>query len=195
MAEEGPFTTGQQAQYDERLDASFRLLVEQGRSGEAATSSMVVSAPSHGIDERISIEDSSTVTPSNWSRQRPQSHGHGTDETRTAEHASTMTDVTDEPALSDTDEDDRNQIGILPPSPPSVEMILLHINEPPTPRQFVQEVFEFADQSDVPVSEEELLCFERQPPEVQKKYVKVFLKEFVYMRLSNDIAGLEESFA
>ena len=196
MAEEGAVTTAQQAQYDEGLDASFRLLVEQGRSGEPATSSMDVSAPSHGINERISIEDSSTVTPSNRSRQGPQSHDRCTDETRTAEHTSTATDVTDGTSVSSIDGgeeviggDHMNNL------PPPAEIILLHIHEPPVPPDIVQQAFLFADHTDVPVSDEELLSFERQPLEAQRHTLKVFFKEFVNMGFSDDIAGLGESFA
>ena len=185
MAEEGAVTTVQQAQYDEGLDASFRLLVEQGRSGEPATSSMDVSAPySHGIDERISNEDSSTVTPSNRSRQGPQSHGRCTDETRTAEHTSTVTDITDGTSPSDIDEGDEGMGGDqMDNHLPSAEIILLHIHQPPTPRPIVQQAFIFADHSDVPVSEEELLNFERQPLEAQRHTLKVFFKEFANMEL------------
>lgn len=185
MAEEGAITTGQRAQYDEGSDASFRRLVEQGRSGEPATSSMDVSAPySRGIDERISNEDSSTVTPSNRSRQGPQSHDRYTNETRTAEHTSTVTDITDGSSLSDIDDGDEVMEGDqMDNLPPSADTILLHILEPPTPPHIVEQAFLFADHSDVPVSEEELLSFERQPLEAQKHTLKVFFKEFANMEL------------
>ena len=190
MAEEGAVTTAQQAQYDESSDASFRRLVEQGRSGEPATSSMDVSARySYDVDERIGNEDSSTVTPSNRSRQGPQSHGRGTDETGTAEHTSTVT------SQSDIEEDDEVVVVDQMDDLPSAEIILLHIHEPPVPRPIVQQAFSFADRSNAPVSEEELLSFERQPLEAQRHTVQVFFNEIVSMAFSDDIAVLEESFA
>ena len=185
MAEEGAIKTLKTARYDEDSEASFRRRVKQGRSEEPATSSMEVSDPYYqGIDERMSTEHTSIVTPSNRSTQKPHSHGRCTDETRTAEHTSAVTVTTDGTSLPDIGEGDEviggDQVDNLPPQ---ADITLHHILEPPTPPHIVQQAFWFADQSDVPVTEEELLCFERQPLEAQKHTLKVFFKELANMEL------------
>ena len=171
VAGEGAITTVQKARYDEGSDASFRRRVTLRRSEEPPTSSM-----------EMHIEHTSTITPSNRSTQKPHSHSR-TDETRSAEHTSTVTGTTDETSLPDIVETDEvigeDQNDHLPPQ----ANILDHIFEPQTPPHIVQQAFQFADQSDVSVTEEELQTFERQTLEDQKHTLKVFFKELVNMEL------------
>ena len=185
MAEDGAITTVQTARYDEDSDASFRRRVKRGRSEEPATSSMEVSDQYyHSSDGRMSTEHTLTVTLSNRSTQNPQSHGHCTDETRTAEHTSTVTDTTDGTSLPDIDEGDEGiEEGQIDHLPPQADITLHHILEHPVPPNIVQRAFSFADQSDVTVTEQELLNFELQPLEAQKHAIKVFFKEFANLEL------------
>ena len=185
MAEEGAITPVQTTRYDEDSDASFRRRVKLGRSEEPATSSMEVSDPYyHGIDERMNAEHTSAITSNNRSTHKPQSHSRCTDETRTAEHTSTVTTTTDGTSLPDIDEGDEviveDQIDHLPPQ---ADITLHHIHEPPTPPGIVQEAFWYAERSNVHVTEEELLAFERQPLEAKKHTFKVFFKELSNMGL------------
>ena len=192
MAEDGAITTVQTARYDEDSDASFRRRVKRGRSEEPATSSMEVSDQYyHSSDGRMSTEHTLTVTLSNRSTQNPQSHGHCTDETRTAEHTSTVTDTTDGTSLPDIDEGDEvigeDQIDHIDHLPPQANIILHHFREYPVPPNIVQRAYSFADQSDVTVTEEEFLSFERQSLEAKKHTLKVFFKELAYLETANDI--------
>ena len=183
MAEEGAVTTVKKARYDEGSDASFRRLVKGGRSGEPATSSMEVSGPYyHGIDDRMSTGHTSTVTPSN---QKPHSHGRCTDESRTAEHTSTVTDTTDGTSQTDIEgEDDEIVEDGIDQLPPQVDNTLLHILELPTPPNIIQLAYSMADRTDVTVTEEEHRSFQRQPLEAQRHAVRVFFKELVYSGFS-----------
>ena len=91
-----------------------------------------------------------TPSVSALSTHKPQSHSRCTDETRTAEHTSTVTATSDGTSLPDLDEGDEvigeDQIDYLPPQ---ADITLHHILEPPTPPHIVQQAFWFADQSDV----------------------------------------------
>ncbi len=184
-AEEEAITTLQTARYDEGSEASFRRRLQQGRSERPATSSMEVSDPyDHGNDETMSTEHTPTVTRSKRSTQNPQSYGHCTDETGTAEHTSTVISITDRTSLPDIDRVDEvtgeDQISNLPPQ---ANITLDHILERPTPPSIVETAIRKADQSVVPLTDEEYLNFKTQPIEAQKHTLKVYFKELAYSEL------------
>ena len=182
-AEKEAITTVQTARYDETWEARFRRILQEERCERPATSSMEV-ATQHDLsnDGTMSTEHTSTVTPSKGSTQNPQSYGHGTDETGTAEHTSTVTSHTDGTSLPDMDRVDEvageDYISNLPAQ---ANITLDYISKPSVPPSIVEEVLWIADHSDVTLTDEEFVNFQRQPFEAQKHSMDVFFKEVVNM--------------
>ena len=178
-AEEEAITTVQTARYDEASEAKFRQILQERRE-RPVTSSMEIADPyDRSNDGTRSTEHTSTVTPSMQSTQNPQSHDHGTDETGTAEHTSTVPSNTVGTSLIDVERPpdeliEEDEIGNLPVQD---DLTLQHIYTPQTPLNIVEQAFRFADNSDVVLTDEEYLNFERQPFEAQRHTLNVFFRE------------------
>ncbi len=179
VADEEAITTVQTARYDEASEARFRRILQEERRERPATSSMEIADPYD--DGTMSTGHTSTVTPSKRSTQNPQSYRHGTDETGTAEHTSTVSSNTDGTSVPDTDRED--EVTEEDNLPTQADITLDYIFEPPTPLSIVEQAFRFADNSDRTLTDEEYSSFERQPFEAQKHTLKVFFKELAYMGL------------
>ena len=177
-AEEEAITTVQTARYDEASEARFHWILQERRERPATSSMEIANLHDHSNDGTMSNDHISTVIPSKRSTQNPQSYGHGTDETETAERTSRGPSNTDRTSLPDTDRVDEvireDDIGNLPAQ---ADITLDHIFEPPTPPSIVEVALRIADSSDVTLTEEEHLSFKMQPFDAQRHTVQVFLKE------------------
>ena len=94
------------ARYDEASEASFRRFLQEEHRDRPTTSSMEIADPyGHSNDGIMSMEHTSTVTPSMRSTQNPQSYGHGTEESGIPEHYSTVPSNTDGTSVTDVDDE------------------------------------------------------------------------------------------
>jgi len=183
-AEEEVITTIQIARYDEASEAGFRRILQEERRERPATSSMEIADPyDPSNDGTRSTDHTSTVTPSKRSTQNPQSYSHGTDESGTAEHTSEVPSHTDGTSLPEDRTDDVIEEDPISNLPAQADIILDHISVPPTPLNIVEQAFQFADNSDVTLTDEEYFNFERQPFEAQRHTLNVFFKELANMGL------------
>ena len=176
------------ARNDEASEARFRRFLQEERRERPTTSSMEIAYPcGHSNDGTTSTEHASTVTPSMRSTQNAQSYGHGTEMSGTAEHNSTVPSNTDDTSVTDADRPDEvmgePQIAN---SPVQDDITLEHIYIPPTPPNIVEQAFRFADNSDVILTDEEYVNFERQPFEAQRHTLHVFFRELVNMDFEID---------
>lgn len=181
-AEEEVITTVQTARYDEASEAGFRRILQEERRERPATSSMEIADPydpSNGGTR--STDHTSTVTPSKRSTQNPQSYSRGTDESGTAEHTSEVPSNTDGTSLPDVDrpEEEEEEEDTISDLPAQADITLDHISVPQTPLNIIEQAFQFADNSDVTLTDEEYFNFKRQPFEAQRHTLNVFFKELV----------------
>ena len=174
--------------YDEASEARFHRFLQEERRERPTTSSMAIADPyGHSNDGTTSTEHASTVTPSMRSTQNPQSYGHGTEESGTVEHNSTVPSNTDGTSVTNVDRLDEMMEEAQIANVPAQDVIILeHINIPPTPLSIFEQAFQFADNSDVVLTDEEYFNFMGQPFDGQRHTLQVFFRELAIMGFEID---------